>query len=667
MRKTLAIILCLSMIFSAISCFAAVDSGYKTVLETVKSRIPDTDKFDDFSANQSINNGIKTYSFSWHNSDTDEMLGIEVLENGIITRLNFSSKADVVNEKAMSDISRDEALKKAISAFEKINPDIKDKVVIEHSTENKKLWETRQNFLISRIENGVKVAGDTGYIEMDINADNILWFYIKWSNYDEFEALKNSISLEDAKKIYSEKLGIELVYKTKFEKGEKVPYLVYTPKENINMYVAFDGSIIKCNPYADYRTGGGGATKNMAMMQDSAAEFSKAELAEFEKLDGMLSQERVEEIVLSQDIFAIKGFKLEQISLTRDYYEKDKYIYSLRYKSDKLTASVSVDALTGEILSFSKYSNSESELKVSENDAQNTLKQSVIALCKNNFEEYRLVKSDGCAVEYHRIVNGIRFPGDSITASVNEFTGELESYSKTYSNVDFPSKENVISPNMILKSAFEMFSYNLKYVPSYNEKSGKTDIKLVFAFENDSFDIDPFTGENYLKGDSVIEYEDIENHYAKEYIKELAAYGIGLGNKTFLPDKEITQKEYISLLVKVFYRYFTVYSDLDEEIEENYRIAVREGIIKQEEINYDALVARENAAKYLACALGYKDIAKAESIFNCPFVDVTKNKGNITILYGLNIVNGDENGNFNPYENISRADTMIMLYKCLSK
>ena len=123
MRKTLAIILCLSMIFSAISCFAAVDSGYKTVLETVKSRIPDTDKFDDFSANQSINNGIKTYSFSWHNSDTDEMLGIEVLENGIITRLNFSSKADVVNEKAMSDISRDEALKKAISAFEKINPE----------------------------------------------------------------------------------------------------------------------------------------------------------------------------------------------------------------------------------------------------------------------------------------------------------------------------------------------------------------------------------------------------------------------------------------------------------------------------------------------------------------------------------------------------------------
>ena len=97
-----------------------------------------------------------------------------------------------------------------------------------------------------------------------------------------------------------------------------------------------------------------------------------------------------------------------------------------------------------------------------------------------------------------------------------------------------------------------------------------------------------------------------------------------------------------------------------------YKTAIREGIIDKDEVDYNALITRSKASEYLVNAMGYKKIAKAENIFNCPFGDVKENKGSITILYGIGVVAGDEAGNFNPNQNLSRADSMIILYNYLS-
>ena len=663
MKKIIALTLCFVMLFS-ITSFSAVDDAYKEVLQIVKQRIGATDEYDDFSANQRLDGTTKIFSFSWTNTKTNERLNIEALENGVIIRLNKSFN-EVESDKAMLDISKEEALEKAIVAFNKLNPDIKDQVVITNSSETKTLWETRQYFNVQRIKNGIEVVGDTGYIEMDEDADEILWYYINWGNYEHFENVDNAISLENAKEIYAAELGLCLTYKMRIVDKKKEAYLVYTIKEDTNMYVDFSGNIIKCNPYAIYYAGGSGALKNEAVMEDSM--LSKAEMSEIEKLDGLLSKEEVEKTILNMKLLGLEGFSAVYASLTRDYYEKDKYIYSFNYKKDNMNASVTVDAKNGEILNFYKYvPNKADEEKVAAESVKNVLKEATI-LCKTNFEEYELVKGEEYSDTYYRMVDGVRFINDSINISVDEYTGELKSYSKNYSPLEFPSKENVISPNMAYKCAYDLFSYGLRYIPAYNEETKKTEVKLVFAFKDTNFDIDAFTGENNIKDRSKIEYKDIETHYAKDYIKALAEYGIGIGNNEFYPDAEIKQKEYISLLVKVFYRYYASYEDDENKIDEFYSTAVREGIIEKNEIDYEKSISRHQAAKYLINALGYKKLAQSDNIFNCPFSDVTENKASITMLYGLGIVAGDGQGNFNPDSNLLRGDTMIMLYKYLSK
>ena len=136
MKKIFAFILCLSLIVTSISTFAAVDESYKSVLELVKTRIPSTEEFDDFTANQRVSENTKIYQFYWRGTENKKYMEVECLENGIITR--FSSSADeLVQDKAMSDISKENALKKAKDAFYKLNPDLKDKTVIESGNTNK--------------------------------------------------------------------------------------------------------------------------------------------------------------------------------------------------------------------------------------------------------------------------------------------------------------------------------------------------------------------------------------------------------------------------------------------------------------------------------------------------------------------------------------------------
>lgn len=171
MKKIIALVLCFVMALS-VTGLCAVEDSYKDVLQKIKTRITITDEYDDFSANQSFNGADKIYTFNWSNSKTNDRLTVEALENGIVIRINKSYE-EIESEKAMLDISKEEALKKAISAFNKINPDIEDEVVITNSSESKTLWESRQYFAVQRIKNGIHVVGDSGYIEMDANADNI--------------------------------------------------------------------------------------------------------------------------------------------------------------------------------------------------------------------------------------------------------------------------------------------------------------------------------------------------------------------------------------------------------------------------------------------------------------------------------------------------------------
>ena len=78
-------------------------------------------------------------------------------------------------------------------------------------------------------------------------------------------------------------------------------------------------------------------------------------------------------------------------------------------------------------------------------------------------------------------------------------------------------------------------------------------------------------------------------------------------------------------------------------------------------------MTRENAAIMLIEAMGAGNYAKYNDIYVQPFADVTENKGYIGILAAMGVLSGDENGNFNPKRELTRAEAAIVIYNYLSR
>ena len=66
-------------------------------------------------------------------------------------------------------------------------------------------------------------------------------------------------------------------------------------------------------------------------------------------------------------------------------------------------------------------------------------------------------------------------------------------------------------------------------------------------------------------------------------------------------------------------------------------------------------------------AMGAEEYAKYNDIYVPPFNDVTENKGYIALLSAMGVVSGDGSGNFNPSHEITRAESVVMIYNYLTR
>ena len=90
-----------------------------------------------------------------------------------------------------------------------------------------------------------------------------------------------------------------------------------------------------------------------------------------------------------------------------------------------------------------------------------------------------------------------------------------------------------------------------------------------------------------------------------------------------------------------------------------YRNSTQNSIISEDE--------REEAAVYMIRAIGAENYAKYNDIYVTPFNDVTENKGYIALLSAMGVLSGDGNGNFNPNREMTRAESIIMIYNYLTR
>lgn len=625
MKKTLAVIIAILTAFSAVSVYAENEKTAE-ILKTVKERIEIPAELNEFESSIRESGNGTEYMFEW--SSDEGYLCVGCNDDKIITYyMHYETEAAGVDRTPAFPTTDAEALREAAkAAVKKINPELEFTV----TERNMSLYGEQVSFDLNRTQNGIEIVGDSGFIRLnsdDLSVRGMSLSYTAVSSYEDGEV----ITLEKAQKTFAEKLGLELVYKRYYGKDGYEFFPAYV-NENGNKYInAVTGEVFEYKPYSEYYMKNELSSESAADSGGSGG-FTKEEQAELDKLDNLLSKEQIEKKVRENKLISIpKTYELASFSLNRLYDDENEYAYGMSFSDGQKSIRVYADAKTGEIYSL----NAVEDWDAVERADRITCETAVKKLTPSLSEKYIF---DG--EKMLRYENGVRVFGDTANVYTDK-SGKPVYYSITYSRGgEFADLSNALTADEAVEKMFEIGGYKLKYFINDDKKA-----YLAYDFDKNVI-IHALSGKSVgYDGKEISDggyiYSDLENHYAKEYIEKLAKYGIGFSGGEFKPNEYITETEFCELLSAVADMYPSNTSD--------------------------ELITRETAAVCFVKALGLDGAAKYDDIFIQPFKDVTQNIGYIAILKAMGVFSGDENGNFNPQNYITRAESAMMLYKYLSK
>lgn len=678
------------MLMALCAAPALAEDDIQRTLGIIKERIGSTDEFDEFrSSTMSDGDGNTTYNFYWSssNEENEKRMRITALSGGIITNYHFyDSSYDESDGKAtIKRPSYDEARNKTAELLKALNPDVADKLVLSTFDETESIGGGDFIFGIQRTENGIPVSGDTGSVSVSEKLDRITDMSLTYTAGASFPSPDGTIAQEAAKEAFKSEIGMEMQYKTKYEWKAKADtrtvYPVYVVKKNNTYIDAFTGKAreISQSPIM-YRGDSGGGSNLKASQEAAAADFSEAELKEIENIAGLLSLDTVETQLRENSLLNISSkMKLESHSLFSDGFEKDKYIYRLRFGNDEF-ANASVDAKTGELLSFWRSFESDDKKKISADKAEKLAAEIGEKLAPEHIKadgsgDYVFKKNDSESYSFSfiRTMNSVPYPDNAINISLNPSDGTLVDYDISFYNVEFPSVENCITDEQACEKLFERCGMKLAYIPEYT-----TDPKL-YARKLSAMTLcyTPDTDKNWtVRADNgepdekealtVADYTDISGHYAEKAAAELKRYGIGFSAAELQPGKAITEKEFGNLIVNVFKWHGAVV--IDDPDCTDYQSAERSGIFGKGKKAGDGSITRIEAAQYIIRTLGIEEYAKLPGTFVSKFSDVSEEYAGVTaILSGMKVISGNEAGLFNPDGVLSRADALVIVYNYLSR
>ncbi len=679
-KRLTALVLVLMFVFS-LSVFAEENEKMKEVLSSVKERIPDTEEYENFQSTENTRNGKTTYTFMWYNSGDDyKEMSVRVTESGIITSYNFYRNEKYESKPSVNKPETKDFLDKAKELSAKINPAIKDTVEVSVGNGYESLYDREYYFILTHKENGIPVYRNTGSLTIASDGETLTNYYINYTEGVPYESPEKAIDKETAEKAYAREIGMNLAYRAEYDGRNRKAYLSYIPEKTYGTYIdAFTGKAIvpgesTVDTYGIVTEESAAADKALGS-SNSAVRFSEAELAEFSKLENLISKEDAEKIIRDLAILRNDKATVKNISTNRDYYDAEKYYYTLTFEGeDYYYASAKIDAVTGKVLNF--YQDSEYK-EVAEEDREmmdEKINHYLSILCPGETgdgKEFRIIGENNNIItsrNFTRHINEIPYNNDTVRIEVSAVDGSLRSYSYTKTDMEFPSPEGIITEDAAAENMFDLTEYKMYYYP-VSDKDGNIAGSFLLYMLSESAEIDAFTGERKLSYEvlEIPEYTDIEGHYAENAINTLKRFGIGFAESTFRPDEIITQKDYITLLSYAVRRHSSIIVAKEYDAESNYKSAYNYNIITEEERNDNSEVRRIDAAVYFINALELSEIASLPGIYNCPFSDVAEKEGHVSILYGFGVVKGNGTGLFNPEKGVTRAEAAIMIYNYLSR
>jgi hypothetical protein len=189
-----------------------------------------------------------------------------------------------------------------------------------------------------------------------------------------------------------------------------------------------------------------------------------------------------------------------------------------------------------------------------------------------------------------------------------------------------------------------------------------------------------------VTGNSVkaLPFSDVNSHWASGCIRLMYAVGLfqGYPDGTFKPDKQLTQAEALSLVMRITADDDADTTDDDAAIEEDdqdelddvpawvrhdARKACKKGIIKLNRFHSAVQASRAQTAVMIAKALGLEPVDTKDMPFKDGLLISKDDVGYILVLYQEGIITGTPNGYFNPNCAITRAEMAIILQKLLDQ
>lgn len=180
---------------------------------------------------------------------------------------------------------------------------------------------------------------------------------------------------------------------------------------------------------------------------------------------------------------------------------------------------------------------------------------------------------------------------------------------------------------------------------------------------------------------AVQEYSDVPaGHWSAESVYRATELGIfnGIGDNLFGRGQAISRAAFVTALVRMF-GWETVipeqntFADVtsDRWYYDEVETAVANGAVPtaSREFRPTEDLKRGEMAALLMRALGYTSLAGAVSGYDCPFTDVTVNKGFITMAYDMGLISGMGDGMFAPDATATReqaATILVRLYDRLN-
>ena len=686
--------------------------GLETAIKKAKSLldIKDDSDYDVFNYNIDSQGGKTIYNLSWE--DTKNKLGsiyVSIdLNNRILNYHSYKPSDENVKQPSLPKITKEEALKMSNQFMQKVAPWLSNKVKLTENNMPIYVGDSYFNFNYYRVENGIPFMQNNVNITINNRTGNVTDFNCNWDDSISFPDTKNVMFQDKAEDYYSKKLGLKLIYKLNIDRDNIKPYLIYTNVYEGRYIDAKTGEIVRGGIYGPYY-GKQYATnedaKGVAENDASPINLSPKEKKAVEDSSNFINEAKAEEAA-RKALNIDKSYKLNRINLYGVWMNKSDYSWDMNFSKDGANnnISISLDAKTGEILSFYKYAdpNTSKPIKYDKEKALKIAKDYINKIQPSKYKEVEytdwneqeayLRDPDGKPTQYsfmfNRKANGAYFIDNGFNVTVDAISGSVIGYNYNWYKGSLPSTKDIIPISKANSILFKEIGLTKQYIGIFTQDSkgkvippipqnGKQTIKLVYGLNpKKAVNIDAVSGKllDYFGAPydevSVPNYTDINSSNIKDIINLLAQYGISLPGDKFKPNENITQADFLYLVAKTFNYYENTRTyDKTKKQDQLYEYLINKGIVKKDEKSPSSNVSRQDAAKFLVRALGYDSVANIKGIYTLPFIDKDKINtelvGHVSIAYGLNIIK-DTNGYINPTDATTRSQAIVFIYNVLN-